>query len=255
MKTLALTLACLCITLNSPAATAVSASNFLNSIGACTHITQGADDPSQVATCLTYAGIRNIRDDGTTNPSTLQSFVNLYNSSGAKVCILPITGNIANSLYEDETLAAGGALLAVEGPNEPNNTSVNYDGVTSSYAGGNFLPVAEFQRDLYSAVKADAKLEGIPVFASSEAGGSEPDNVGLQFLTIPSGAGCLLPEGTVYADYANTHNYIRAHLSSVVNNNAWNAEDPALNSSWDGPFVEYGLTWHKGFSGYSDTQL
>ena len=122
-------------------------------------------------------------------------------------------------------------------------------------AGGNFMPVAEFQRDLYSAVKGDSRLAGIPVFASSEAGGSEPDNVGLQFLTIPAGAGCLLPDGTVYADYANTHNYVCAHFSAIVNNNAWNNEAPTLNSFWDGLYVEYGHTWHGGFTGYSDTQL
>jgi hypothetical protein len=93
------------------------------------------------------------------------------------------------------------------------------------------------------------------VFASSEAGGSEPDNVGLQFLTIPATANCLLPDGTVYADFANTHNYVCGHLSAPVDNNAWNAEDPTLNSSWDSLYVEYGDTWHEHFAGYSDPQL
>ena len=54
------------------------------------------------------------------------------------------------------------------------------------------MPVALFQKDLYAAVKADAKLARIPVFHSSEAGGSQPDNCGLQFLTIPNGAGKLM---------------------------------------------------------------
>jgi hypothetical protein len=65
------------------------------------------------------------------------------------------------------------------------------------------------QRDLYRAVKSDPKLAGIPVFASSEAGGSEPNNCGLQFLTIPKGAGTLMPDGTIYADYANTRATLR----------------------------------------------
>jgi len=236
------------------AVTAVSANDFLNSIGVCTHMTQGIDNPTNVATRLTYSGIRNIRDDGSTNPATLQSFIHVHNASGAKVCLLPITGNIAMSISEYEQLAAARALLAVEGPNEPNNTSVTYQGQTSSYT-TTFLPVAAFQRDLYSAVKADSKLAGIPVFASSEAGGSEPDNVGFQFLTIPSGAGTLMPDGTIYADFANPHNYVCAHLSAIIDNNTWNAEDPTLKSSWDGLFGEYGHTWHKGFAGYSNTQL
>jgi hypothetical protein len=105
-------------------------------------------------------------------------------------------------------------------------------------------------------VKSDPKLAGIPVFASSEAGGAEPNNCGLQFLTIPAGAGTLMPDGTVYADYANTHNYVCDHLSSVCDNNAWGAEDPALNGRWDGMHVEYGRTWWSpGYNGYSESQL
>jgi hypothetical protein len=238
------------------AATAVSANDFLNSIGACTHIKQGVDDPTKIAPCLTYAGVRNIRDDGTTDAGKLQSFVALHNASGAKICLLPtsVNGNIADCLTEYETLAAAGALLAAEGPNEPNNGPIVYDGQTSSNT-GTFLPVAEFQRDLYSAVKSDPKLAGIPVFASSEAGGAEPDNVGLQFLTIPTGAGALLPDGTVYADYANPHNYVCAHFTTPVDNNAWNAEDPVLDSWWDGLYVEYGHTWRGHFAGYTNNQL
>jgi hypothetical protein len=235
--------------------TAVRASGFLNSIGVCTHITQGEDNPTKVADCLAYAGIRAIRDDGSKDPKTLQSFIDVYKASGAKVVLLPINGDIAGSLVEYETLAAAGALLAAEGPNEPNNWHVTYKGATSSDKTS--LPIARFQADLYAAVKADAKLAGIRVFHSSEAGGSQPDNCGLQFLTIPEGAGALLPDGTKYADYANPHNYVCDHLTGITENNiAWNAEDPALKGKWDGLYVEYGHTWWgKGFDGYSKEQL
>ncbi len=235
---------------------AVKTSDFLSSIGVCTHITQGEDAPTKVAECLTYTGIRDIRDDGSTNPKTLQSFIDVHKASAAKVVPLPINGNIAASLEEYETLAAAGALVAVEGPNEPNNFRVTYKGATSSKTTS--MPVALFQRDLYAAVKADPKLAGIPVFHSSEAGGSEPDNCGLQFLTIPSGAGALLPADTKFADYANTHNYVCGHgLKGITEDNiAWNAEDPTLNGTWDGMWVEYGHTWWgKGFEGYTKVQL
>ncbi len=56
-------------------------------------------------------------------------------------------------------------------------------------------------------------LKKYPVWSISE-GGAEVDNVGLQFLTIPEGAGTLLPAGTRYADSANVHNYIY-HPSSA----------------------------------------
>lgn len=236
--------------------TAIKADDFLNSVAVCTHISQGADDPPKVAQCLIYAGIRAIRDDGSNNPKTLQSFINVHKESGAKVVLLPVNGNIPASLNEYETLAAVGALLAVEGPNEPNNFRVSYKGATSSTTTS--MPVALFQRDLYAAAKADPKLAGIAVFHSSEAGGSEPDNCGLQFLTIPKGAGALLPEGTKFADYANVHNYVCGHnLKGITGDNiAWNAEDPTLNGQWDGLYVEYGHTWWgHGFDGYTRAQL
>jgi len=234
---------------------AVRANDFLNSLGVGTHVTQGEDDPAEVAKCLTYIGIRAIRDDGTTNPKTLQSFIDIHRLSGAKVVLLPINGNIAASLAEYETLAAAGALLAADGPNEPNNWRVTYQGATSSNTTS--LPIAQFQKDLYAAVKGSPKLAGIPVFHSSEAGGSQPDNCGLQFLTIPNGAGTLMPDGTKYADYANTHNYVCDHLKGITEDNiAWNAEDPTLNGKWDGLWVEYGHTWWgKGFNGYTKAQL
>jgi hypothetical protein len=236
------------------ATTAVRAVDFLNSIGVCTHIAQGIDNPTNVATCLGYAGIRNLRDDGSTRTETIQGWIHIHNSCGARLSLLPINGDIAKSLFAYESLAAAGALLAAEGPNEPNNSPITYGGAKSS--GSNSLPVAWFQRDLYRAVKSDPKLAGIPVFASSEAGGSQPNNCGLQFLTIPRGAGTLMPEGTVYGDYANTHNYVCDHLSNICDNNAWGAEDPALNGRWDGMFVEYGHTWWSpGFNGYSASQL
>jgi hypothetical protein len=236
--------------------TAVKANEFLNSIGVCTHISQGKDNPTKVAECLTYAGIRGIRDDGSRNPGTLQSFIDVYKNSGAKVVLLPINGNVEASLNEYETLAAAGALLAAEGPNEPNNWRVTYNGATSSNQTS--MPIAQFQKDLYAAVKADPKLAGIPVFHSSEAGGSQPDNCGLQFLAIPAGAGTKMPDGTVFADYANTHNYVCARdLKGITEDNiAWNAEDPVLNGKWDGLYVEYGHTWWgKGFDGYTRAQL
>jgi hypothetical protein len=235
--------------------TAVRANDFLNSLGVCTHVRQGEDNPTKVAECLTYTGIRAIRDDGTTDPKTLKSFIDIHGACGAKVVLLPINGDVAASLAEYETLAAAGALLAADGPNEPNNWHVTYKGATSS--GKTSLPIARFQADLYAAVKADPKLAGIPVFHSSEAGGSEPDNCGLQFLTIPKGAGCLMPDGTKYADYANPHNYVCDHLKGITEDNiAWNAEDPTLKGKWDGLWGEYGHTWWGGgFNGYTPAQL
>jgi hypothetical protein len=150
-------------------------------------------------------------------------------------------------------LAAAGALLAMEGPNEPNNWGVTYQG-QKSQANTTFVPAANWQRAFYSKVKSDPVLKDYPVFHSSEAGGSEPDNVGLQFLTIPKGAGTLMPDGTKYADYANVHNYI-CRRPKIIDNMAWLNADPLFHEWTDGIYVEYGKTWRKGFPGYSNADL
>jgi len=233
---------------------AARVSDFLDTLGVCTHISQGVDDPKQVANALTYLGIGHIRDDGSTNAATLRKFIDLHNSAGTTVALLPINGDVAASIAEWQTLASAGALLAAEGPNEPNNWPVTYHGQTSSSTTS--LPIAQFQRDLYAAVKANSQLAGLAVFHSSEAGGSEPDNVGLQFLTIPAGAGTSMPDGTTYADFANTHNYVCGHQNRLIDNVAWQATDSTLNGDWDGMFVEYHHTWWgAGFDGYSLSEL
>ena len=239
------------VTLAQTGVAAIPARDFLNSIGVCTHIGQGVDDAAKSATAMEYAGIRGLRDDG--NTAHVQDWIMVHRQCGARLSLLT-NHDITSTIAMAKQLAAAGALLSVEGPNEPNNWPVTYLGQTSS--GTTSLPIAKFQRDLYAAVKADSGLKGTPVFHSSEAGGSEPDNCGLQFLTIPAGAGTLMPDGTVYADYANTHNYVCGHSGSLVDNVCWNASDPTLNGDWDGLYVEYGHTWWgAGFNGYSNSQL
>ena len=98
-------------------ATAIKANDFLNSIGVCTHIVQGADNPTKVAEALTYTGIRVVREDASKNPKTLQTFIGIHHATGTKFVLLPMNGDVAAILFELETLAAEGALLATEGPN------------------------------------------------------------------------------------------------------------------------------------------
>ena len=234
----------------NPAA-AVRATDFLNSLGACTHIGQGVDDASRSAACLKYAGLHNLRDDGIA--AHVPDWIKIYQQFGIRTCLLT-NHNIPETLAMDDQLRAAGALLAVEGPNEPNNWPVTYEGQTSGY-NTTALPIARFQADLYKAVKADQTLKGIPVFASSVAGGSEKDNAGLQYLTIPPGAGTLMPEGTTFADYANCHNYVSGYSSKLVDNGPWSAASPTLHAQWAGLYGEYGHTWHAGFNGYTNDQL
>jgi hypothetical protein len=98
-------------------------------------------------------------------------------------------------------------------------------------------------------------LKKYPVWSISE-GGAETDNVGLQFLTIPKGAGTVMPDGTKYADYANVHNYVyHPNSRGVEDNKTWNAADPTPACKVDGLYGEYGRTWRRHFQGPSQTEL
>ena len=79
--------------------------------------------------------------------------------------------------------------------------------------------------------------------------------MGLQFLTIPAGAGTLLSDGTRFADYANVHNYVSGVNGGYADNQAWQAADPTLDARWDGLYGNYGRTWKAHFQGYSNALL
>jgi hypothetical protein len=225
---------------------ATSSDTFLSSLGVVTHVDQGYD-PKAYVRPLQYLGIRNIRE----GQRNLSGSIMLHQQTGIRVDLVGLDPK--SMIAAARILAAAGALMAIEGPNEPNNSPVDYEG---QRGGGtaSWLPVARLQRDLYKAVKQDPVLEQYPVFHVSEGGG-EADNVGMQFLTIPKGAGTLMPDGTHFADYANPHNYVIGNCHRYVDDQAWQAADPILNSCWDGLFAEYGRTWKGGYMGYTEAQL
>jgi hypothetical protein len=226
---------------------AVSAAAFLNSMGINVHVAQGYDAGKYVEP-LKYTGIRNIRDSGERLPGLLR----LHEETGVKVDFLSWC-RLNEEIIAAQQLATAGALLAIEGPNEPNNFVINYNGDKGG-GKGDWLPVARCQQDLFKTVKADKLLRTYPVFNMSE-GGAEPTNVGLQYLTIPAGAHTDMPDGTQYADYANVHNYVSSKKVLYDDNQAWQAADPTLDGDWDGLYVEYGRTWRGKFPGYSEADL
>jgi hypothetical protein len=225
----------------------VSADAFLSSLGVNTHVDQGVSGGSYIAP-LRYLGVRNIRA-GERNSSQIKL---INRETGVRLDLFS-EGDLEAAISTGKALAASGALMAFEGPNEPNNFPITYNGRVGG-AAGSWAPVGQFQEALYRAVKSAPDLQSYPVFAVSEAG-AETDNVGLQFLTIPTGAGATFPDGTKYADYANPHNYVSSTRKLYIDNQAWNAADPVLNGPWDGLFGEYGITWRNHFQGYPNDQL
>ncbi|WP_395665760.1 glycosyl hydrolase [Methylocella sp.] len=243
---------------------AVAAADFLNSLGINIGPSPRVNDRiPEYAKMIRYLGVRNLRgsaSDPTGN--TARYMTTLANAADARVIYgAPTKGGTGERMYSVElpeirVLAAAGRLLAVEGPNEPETWPVTYNGVRTD-RDVSWRPLAELMRDFYAAMKSDPALRRYPV-ASVSHNGAQPDDVGLQFLKIPEGAGALMPAGTTYADMANMHNYvIWKDAAEPVDNAAWHAADPTgdvLGRQYTLP-QDYGTTWLRKHRGYSGAQL
>jgi hypothetical protein len=239
----------------SNGAVAVRTSDFLDSIGTMSAISKRGETFEKTVECVTYLGVRWMRA-GIEGNVPSEQFIELHQRTGVRFSWGFGSGNadLAHLLATAKEVEPTGALLAFEGPNEPNNWAVTYK---VERGGGNtsWMAVANLQRDLYEGVKSDPALKKYPVWSISE-GGAETDNVGLQFLTIPEGAGTILPAGTRFADFANVHNYIyHPNSSGLADNKTWNAADPGPACRVDGLYGEYGVTWARKFKGYSTNEL
>ncbi len=235
--------------------TAVSANVFLNSIGVVSAVSRRGEDLASTIKAAKYLGLRWFRS-GYESRVPVADLIELHNQTGVGFSYGLLSGgtNIPRLLDGARQLAEAGALIAIEGPNEPNNWGITYQ----DKKGGrdlSWLPVAKLQRDLYNAVKSDPVLGNYPVWNLSE-GGAQMDNVGLQFLTIPDDADTLMLAGTKYADYANCHNYMtHPGWPGLHDNQTWIAADPTSACKVDGLYGNYGSTWRHHYSGYSEPDL
>jgi hypothetical protein len=234
---------------------------FLESIGIVSTFPDRGQPLAKTIEMVRYGGFRWVRAgiEGLTDkgPTTIQTFLDLHRETGVRFSWGLVSGgtDIQKLIETAKILANAGALLAIEGNNEPNNWGVFYDGERGGGNAPSWMAVAKLQRDLYKVVKNDPVLARYPVWSTSEVG-AQRDNVGLQFLKIPPGANTLMPDGTTYADYANVHNYIY-HPNSLrpKDNQVWHASDITAVSKVDGLFGNFGVTWSRGFPGYSQEQL
>ena len=236
--------------------TAARASDFLGSIGANSAVSSRGETLPNTAKSVKYAGLGWIRS-GYESGVPVKDLIALHTQTGVRFSYGLLSGgtDLSRLLDGARHLAAADALLALEGPNEPNNWGITYQGEDGGGRAPSWVAVAKLQRDLYAAVKSDPVLKKYPVWSITE-NGAEADNVGLQFLTIPRGANCALPDGTRYADAANVHNYVyHPNSPGVEDNKTWNASDPGPACKVDGLYGEYGSTWAHHYAGYSPTAL
>ena len=239
----------------SKGVTAVSATEFLNSLGVVSSISRRGETLSGTIDCVKYTGLRWLRA-GYEDDATIEDFVQLHKKTGVLLSYGLLSGHsdIPRLISGAQQLASAGALIALESANEPNNWGITYQGETGG-RGKSWLPVAKMQRDLYKAVKSDPVLKNYPVWSISE-NGAQTDNAGLQFLTIPKGAKILMPTGTRYADYANCHNYVcHPNWPGLHDNQTWISASPTKICPVDGLSGNYGITWAKHFPGYTEKEL
>ena len=243
------------------ATTAIRTTDFLNSIGIDTSFPDRGQPLGKTVEMINYVGFRWVRGgiEGLTEngPTTIQTYLDLHKKTGVRFSWGLVSGSsdLKKLIETAKILAASDALLAFEGNNEPNNWGVTYQGEKGGGRAPSWMAVAKLQRDMYAAVKSDPVLKKYPVWSITE-NGAEVDNVGLQFLTIPAGAGTLMPEGTKYADYANCHNYFyHPNSPGLADNKTWNAADPTSACKVDGLYGNYGLTWAKKYRGYPEKDL
>lgn len=238
---------------------AQSANEFLNSIGVNSAIFRRGETISQTIECIKYLGARWIRTDESMNTDEkVRDIKILYEQTGAKISTsLGSGGNdIAGLIAGSKRIAALGALLAIEGNNEPNNWGITYQGQQGGQ-NHSWIPVARLQRDMYKAVKTDPILKNYPVWTISETG-AETDNVGLQYIKVPENETNVIEEfrGTIFADAANCHNYFtHPGWKPLQNNQTWLSSDPSSNAKGDHLYGNYGKTWSKKFNGYTNEQL
>lgn len=237
-----------------------STRSFLDSIGIVSTFPDRGQPLERTIEMVRYCGFRWVRAGieglSTEGPTTIETMVELHRQTDARLNWGLVSGgsDLDKLIATGLILARNNALLAFEGNNEPNNWGVTYQG---ERGGGrrSWLPVARLQRDLYRAVKNHPELRDYPVWTVSEPG-AQTDNVGLQFLEIPDGAGTLMPDGTRYADFANVHNYIyHPNSPELADNKVWDAADPSSASRVDGLYANFGRTWRQRFQGYAETEL
>jgi len=280
----------------------VSAKSFLATLGVDTHIITGRMTDTQVENGLNYLGVYNIRDDATcflsanSDGGSVQDLIAVHSATGAMVDELPVTFLPPNSMPATQTmledLANAGALLQIEGPNEPNNNNFTSD-QGNGCNGSTALGCENYQAALFAMARnmtdpnsictgagtannscggtmlcctgvdqgTCPSLKGYEVTSLTEPG-FEPDNAGIQFLTTTSGLADSVPAGVSLSDSANDHNYVQGNGgagSTLIDNHARYAgtvnRTGPYAGDWDLYGEQWGTTWGHGFSSGSTGQF
>jgi hypothetical protein len=177
------------------------ADRFVDSMGINVHVESSIPPYNNYAAInrsLQALGMRHFRDEINDTDSSFVNEINAIGALGYTLCGLIEGGNdypppgqrLESSLVVPMIHNLQPTIEAVEGPNEPDNSSFSYNG--SAYPKG----AIEESKDLWNIVKGSPELNALPVLVMSEA--SAPD-----FLQIAA----VTPPPINYATYGNMHAY------------------------------------------------
>jgi hypothetical protein len=213
---------------------ATSSEAFVQSIGVNTHLNY-LDSPdwanvSLFISSLQYLGIDHVRDALPLVGDPLVSTYTAMMALGIKFDIgvdgQPYNGSASIAAFNNLEAASPGGISSIEGFNEINNWPVTYNGQTGTSA------AVLAQEALYSAVKSDPSLAGVPIYDLTDGGYTQP--VDQTLVTTLNGL----------ADFENVHVYPQ----NGTQPQQWIVLDQGYNFTFSAPKV---LT-EFGYYTYSD---
>ncbi|MCK1653195.1 RHS repeat protein [Bradyrhizobium sp. 149] len=239
------------MTTTSTSSAVLSAHAFVDSIAVNAHAAYSAAsawgtyaNSSLIVDGLRYLGVTTIRDSLSMDPSSIP-VIDALAAAGVKfdfvvASSLPASGaaGIAQFLasLDGFITAYPNSVIAIEGLNEANIQPFTYHGSSSIQA------AAQFQKDLYTAIRADAHLSDVAVYnltlgLNDESGYAE------------------LGDLSEYSDFSTSHAYVATTTPENYGINY--AVDLAATSSPDNPSVitETGYTTLASYSGLGVDQL
>lgn len=188
------------LTLRPTEKQAIAADKFVDSIGVNTHLNYydtSYGDFNRIKSTLDYLGVRHIRAGVKTETEVLRRINELYKMGIKVTTAVPYKSNSIAEIL-NPIKAAGKAIEAITGPNEPDIFDFSYQG--KRFPNG----VQAIMRDLYTAVKNDPQLgpkgQNVSVIQSALGHPWVTDSTG---KARPEQLGDL----STYGNYGNSHNY------------------------------------------------
>ena len=115
---------------------AVRANDFLDSIGTLSAISVRGESFQRTVECAKYLGVHWLRA-GIEGNVPMQQYIDLHHQTGVRFSwgLGSGSSDLDKLIATGRQLAAAGALLAFEGPNEPNNWGITYQNETGGKTG------------------------------------------------------------------------------------------------------------------------